>query len=128
MFVRLLVVVLTLVGAVPVRVCTCGAAHHHHTPTPKPIRDHAPARGSSPAVAPDPGPAEHHDPDCHAVKPRPLMSQGLQLDVTDVPTPDTLGVALTELVEPEPAAGEPVRDFHPPPNRPLFLSLCVLRN
>jgi hypothetical protein len=131
MVVRLLVVVLTVVGAIPVRICTCGAAHHHHhTPAPKPLcgHDHAPLPGSSPVVVPDPEPAEHHDADCHAVKPRPLMSVGLQLDFTDVPPADAMAVALPERPEVVPTPGYAIRDFHPPPNRPLFLSLCVLRN
>ena len=129
MVVRWLLVVLTLLGAVPVRICTCGAAHHHHHHAPLP-RDtsNQPAPGTLPAIDANPAPAEHHDADCHAIKPRPLMSLGVQFDVTDVPPADALAVALIEQPELEPLPGHAVREFHPPPDRPLFLSLRVLRN
>ena len=61
MSVRVLVVVLTVIGAVPIRICTCGAAHPCDN-VPEPVRE-APA-----GVTADP--AQHeHDADCHAVKP-----------------------------------------------------------
>jgi hypothetical protein len=127
MVVRLLVVVLTVFGAIPVRVCTCGAAHHHHHHAPPPRDTDRQPPPAQPAVAADPGPAEHHDADCHAVKPRPLMSVGLQFDLADVPPADAAAVAL---VGPPPAdvrAGHTIRETRPPPDRPLFLTLGVLR-
>lgn len=131
MVVRLLVVVLTVLGAIPVRICTCGAAHHHpHAPVPpsKSPCGHDHRDSATPAIASDSAPSEHHDADCHAVKPRPLMTLGLQFDVTDVPPADALAVALVEVPRFDPTRGQIVRDFHPPPNRPIFLSHSVLRN
>jgi hypothetical protein len=129
MVVRGLLVVLTLLGAIPVRICTCGAAHHHHHRAPQPRESsHLPPIGTLPAIDANPAPVEHHDADCHAIKPRPLMTLGLQFDVTDVPSADSLAVALIEPIAPEPSPGHSIRDFHPPPDRPLFLSLCILRN
>ena len=130
MVVRLLVVVLTLLGAIPVRICTCGAAHDHPAapvlPSKSPCGHDHDDRGA-PAYS-DSTPSEHHDADCHAVKPRPLMTLGLQFDVTDIPPTDALAVALVETPRFDPMRGHIVRDFHPPPNRPIFLSHSVLRN
>lgn len=128
MLVRLLVVVLTLIGAVPVRICTCGAAHQHHSPAPAPKDDcgHDHHNSNEPSIAPDP--LVHHDADCHAVKPRPIMSLGLQFNVTDIPPTDVLAVELVGSPMLVPIVGHEVRDFHPPPNRPLFLTFLVLRN
>jgi hypothetical protein len=117
MIVRLLVVVLTLIGAVPIRICTCGAAHHH---------DSQPLRELPAGVAADPA-HEHHDADCHAVKPRPLMSIGLSCVVMDVPVADGLSTPLPEPPRLEPAPGHDIRDAHPPPGRCDFLSYTVLR-
>ena len=120
MIVRLLVVVLTLIGAVPIRICTCGAAHHHDA-APQPIRE-LPA-----GVAPAPA-HEHHDADCHAVKPRPLMSLGLSCVLVDAPPADCLSVSLPEGIRLEPSPGHLIRDVHPPPGRCEFLGYTVLRN
>ena len=128
MVLRLLVVVLTLVGAIPVRICTCGAHSHPLFAKPVSAPDRAPTPDLPSIFAEDPAPAEHHDHDCHFVKPRPLMSVGLQFDVADVPPADALAVALEELPALAPIVGHTIRDFHPPPNRPLFISYCVLRN
>jgi hypothetical protein len=128
MLVRLLVVVLTIAGAVPVRLCTCGAAHHHHAQPPPPCDSHHHHHdGDFPALACDPA-HEHHDADCHAVKPRPLMSLGLQFDLTNVPPADSHSVALELPPEIGPTSGHALRDFHPPPDRPLFLVYSVLLN
>src|SRR5262245_27227409 len=118
MIVRLLVVVLTLIGAIPIRICTCGAAHH---------ADSSPLRETPPGVSADPGHA-HHDADCHAVKPRPLMSIGLSSSATDVPAADGIFVPLVEVPAVEPAPGHALCHAHPPPVHPSFLSYTVLRN
>lgn len=127
MAVRWLLVLMTLIGAIPVRICTCGAHDHVQvedstgtTPAPFPPSEYP--------IANDSTPTEEHDPDCHYVKPRPLMPPGPPLVYVDIPPLDALGVALAERPQPEAAAGERTREFHPPPNRPLFLTLLVLRN
>jgi hypothetical protein len=121
MVVRLFVVVLTLVGAVPIRVCTCGAAHEHASSSPREVQRELPH-----GVVPDPA-HEHHDADCHAVNPRPLMSAGLQVVVTDAPAPDALAVPFADDDSPAPSAGHADRQCHPPPNRPPHLAYTVLR-
>ena len=118
MIVRLLVVVLTLIGAVPIRICTCGAAHHHDT-APQPHRE-LPV-----GVVPT---SDHHDADCHAVKPRPLMSIGLSFIVVDAPGADCLIASLPDAARLAPALSHLIRDVHPPPGRCEFLSYTVLRN
>ncbi len=91
MVVRLLVVVLTLVGAIPVRICTCGAATTTHSlPSPPACRTAPRLQTGLSIIARTSSPAEHHDADCHVVKPRPLMSHGLQFDVVDVPPLDAI--------------------------------------
>jgi hypothetical protein len=117
MIVRLLVVVLTLIGAVPIRICTCGAAHHHDS---QPLPELPAGVGADPAH-------EHHDADCHAVKPRPLMSIGLTCTMMDPTTADCLAAVLPEAPHLKPAPGHAIRDVHPPPGRCDFLSYTVLR-
>ena len=127
MLIRLLVVVLALVGAIPVRICTCGAAHHS-PPAPAPRdADGEPASDSGSGIKSNSIPADHHDPDCHAVKPRPIMSLGLTCDTAQAPAGDTLAVAFADLCTFEPTSSPVVRDLDPPPDRPLFLTLLVLR-
>jgi hypothetical protein len=128
MVVRWLIVVLTLIGAIPVRICTCGAAHHHHPSVPPPRDADPEPPGPIPVIASNPSPAEHHDADCHAVKPRPLMSVGLQCIPADVPPVDALAAAFFDPPHLEPASGHALRDYDPPPDRPLFLTFRVLRN
>jgi hypothetical protein len=129
MIVRLLVVVLTLIGAVPIRICTCGAAHNHVPADvhPAPCSHNHEPQDRALDVSNAPG-HEHHDADCHAVKPRPLMSVGLSCASIDVPPADALAVALVEGVDLDPAPGHTVRDVDPPPRRALFLTYTVLRN
>lgn len=122
MVVRLFVVVLTLVGAVPIRVCTCGAAHEHASSSPRDVPHDLPH-----GVVPDPA-HEHHDADCHAVNPRPLMSAGLQVVVTDAPAPDALAVPFAHAAPEVATTDHAVRESHPPPNRPPHLVYTVLRN
>ena len=118
MIVRLLVVVLTVIGAVPIRVCTCGAAHHHDS---QPVPELPAGVGADPAH-------EHHDDDCHAVKPRPLMSIGLSCPMMDSPDADCLAAALPELLQLIAVPGHALRNAHPPPGRCDFLGYTVLRN
>lgn len=120
MIVRLLVVVLTLIGAVPIRICTCGAAHHHNSPSQSP--------GELPAGVGDDPAREHHDADCHAVKPRPLMSIGLICPAMDQPVEDCLAAVLPQAQRLELAPGQAICDVHPPPGCCEFLSYTVLRN
>jgi hypothetical protein len=126
MLVRWLVVVLALIGAIPVRVCTCGAAHHHAS-SPLPSNDPDSTPGSSPECSAEPA-REHHDLECHAVKPRPLMSLGLQADTPADPPTDAIAADVVEPPVRKPLCGYPFRDSDPPPNRPLYLTFGVLRN
>jgi hypothetical protein len=119
MIVRVFVVVLTVIGAVPIRICTCGAAHLHETAS-EPVGEVLAGVSSEPAH-------HEHDADCHAVKPRPLMSIGLTCPATDVPPADDFAVAAVELPQLEPAAVFAVRVVDPPPIQPLFLTDGVLR-
>lgn len=126
MLARLLVIVLTLVGVIPVRICTCGA----HNPFDSAIVI-APEAGCDQAAEPavtESTPTEHHDDDCHFVKPRPLMPVGVGLDVAVPPPDDSITVALLQPEVIAPRVGYAVRDFHPPPTHPLFITLLVLRN
>ena len=129
MVVRWLVVVLALVGAIPVSICTCGAIHDPFQSLFAPRSgEQEPPRGPIPGLEPSSGPTEQHDADCHAVKPRPLMSAGLQLDTVDAPAVDALATALTDPPRLELAVGHAFPDLDPPPDRPLFLIYCVRRN
>ena len=72
MIVRLLVVGLTLIGALPIRICTCGAASESEPVVPlapSPC-SHRHGQPDGLFVGVDTG-HTHHDADCHAVKPRP---------------------------------------------------------
>jgi hypothetical protein len=129
MVIRWLIVVLTLIGAIPMRICTCGAAHHHpsnfqaqavNTP------NHASVKF---AIDADPEQDEHHDHDCHVLKPRPIMSVGVQLHFTDVPSDDLMGIAFySPIASSISTIQSAIRISHPPPNRPLYITLRVIRN
>jgi len=118
MKVRLLVVVLTLIGAVPIRICTCGAAHACE-------RSPEPAGQLPPGVSSEPAQPEHES-ECQAVKPRPLMSIGLAYPAADIPPADGLAVAIVDAIQPGPTAGYAVRVVDPPPFRPHFQTDTVL--
>lgn len=134
MIVRALVAVMTLVGAVPFRVCTCGAAHHyHHADAPPPAPQPQPegvAHQQSAALSPNERPPHyHHDPDCHAVKPRPAMSLAVPAALVEMPDADFTGTATVEPPQPLIAPGHAATAARPPPRaRPLFLTLQVFRN
>jgi hypothetical protein len=129
MVVRLLVVALTLIGAVPIRICTCGAASGSKPDAPSAPSpcSHRHGQPDEPSVGVDSG-HTHHDADCHAVKPRPLMSIGLSSDVIDGPPADGLVAPLFEAPALHPSAGHAIRAVHPPPVHPSFLRYTVLRN
>ena len=128
MVVRALLAVLTLLGAVPFRVCTCGAAHvHQKAPAPQP--DHASHTGCGGHQAADDPPV--HDHDCPAVKPRAAMPLAVAATVAELPTDCPIVIVgdespasqtLTPLVSAEP------RSPDPPPGQPLYLTLRTLRN
>jgi hypothetical protein len=126
MFVRSLLAVLTLLGAVPLRICTCGAAHVHHAPPPILPSEPPPL---TPAVSPDDDqPAHAHD--CGVHKPRPAMSLAVPVSFADTPA-DVAVAALTPELPPV-VVGIFTADTEPrspdPPTKPLFLALCTLRN
>lgn len=156
MLIRLLVVVLTLVGPLPFRVCTCAAAVpaqtaagepiparptaatrkacgcDHGTAHPAPVRQVAPphvhADDSAPSRdAPHP---DRHESDCPAANPFPVVRDAVTPVAVDVPTDD---------VGPVPAVwGQTVRisttsALRPPaPPRasklPLYITLLSIRN
>lgn len=124
MLVRLLLTVLTLVGAVPLRICTCGAAHldHHVTPT-------QPTEPQPPGVHTDDNPVGHHH-DCPALKPTRSMSVAVAPVMADGTADDTSSVALTGFVIqlPMPPRSHVEPRSPDPPNRPLFVYVCNLRN
>jgi hypothetical protein len=123
MLVRLLLAVLTLVGAVPLRICTCGAAHlHQATPTPS-------GEPQAPGVHTDDGPVGHHH-DCPALKPKPAMSLAVPASFADHTTDSTPAVAGGAFAQEfTPGVCEFVEPRSPdPPNRPLFVHVCNLRN
>lgn len=136
MRIRVLVAVLTLLGSMPLRVCTCGAAHSHspepaphetgHTHHPDGDIDHAAPGGHHPNRT---APAGHsHDPDCHAVNPRPIIRDALADPHPVDPTHADGGLQTAALV-PTPATPhrEGVAPRAVPPGVPLYLSLLVLR-
>lgn len=119
MIVRVLIVLMTVVGALPFRVCTCGAVHHHHTTNPQPTQAPASPEADTP----------HHDPDCHAIKPRCAMTVGVSVPVLDWPTTDSFGFSAVETALPLTASVHAEIPSHPPPRgSPLYLTLNVLRN
>jgi hypothetical protein len=128
MVLRALIAVMTLVGALPFRVCTCGAAHVHHTAPP--LACDLPDHDLPCGCATDHGVPEH-DHDCPAVGPRCAMSvavpatpTGAESDSAQVaPVPHFTDTA-ARAVEP----GAKPRSPDPPPGRPLFLTLLTLRN
>lgn len=148
MLIRLLVVVLTVVGPMPFRVCTCAAALPARTAdTPAPAGaagktcrcgHTAPAKGTAPAGhdarahAADcdgahPNPHRH---DCPVASPRPLVRDAGTLPVPDAPTDG--GAPHAPLwVESVPLAGAAavsrIERSHPP-KLPLFITLLTLRN
>jgi hypothetical protein len=126
MVVRWLVVVLTLFGAIPVRICTCGAAHIF--PSAPPRDTDRPPPGPVPAFDSNSTPAEQHDADCHYIKPRPIMPPGVQCLPVDVPAIDAPILEFVHAPQLDPLPGHAVPDLDPPPNRPHFLSFTVLRN
>src|SRR5262245_40694038 len=121
MVVRLLVVVLTLLGAIPVRVCTCGAAHHHH-PSPPTLPAEHPDQ-TSPGVSEGDG-APVRPPAAGIHKRRAAMSLAVPLSRAD--TPADVAVAFTPAVS---AAGlilpfaTPIADPRSPdpPGRPRYI-------
>jgi hypothetical protein len=122
MVVRALLAVLTLVGAVPLRVCTCGAAHAHVETLPA-----TPAEHSDHADDCDP---VHHDDDCGVHEPRATMCEAVPVAAADAPAdhavapiafePAAFAAALAPLAI-EPRSPDP-------PTTPLYISFRALRN
>ena len=129
MVLRALIAVLTLVGAVPFRVCTCGAAHTHHHASPPPAHDAPDPCGHS-ACAPQEEPPQH-DHDCPAVKPRCAMAVAVPATPADTQFGEAPIAPLPQLsvLAPRPTSpGAKPRSPDPPPDRPLYLTLLTLRN
>lgn len=128
MLIRVLIVLLTLAGSMPLRVCTCGADHHHFAQAGAPDDAEEPASSADGPSARAPH-GHQHDDDCPAAHPRPLVRNVTLPPVIDVPTDATAGVfvvvALPHVLG-ESAVDRP--DPAPPPRVPLYLSLLSLRN
>lgn len=130
MVIRLLVVGLTLIGAVPVQICTCGA-HDHAVPQTAPVPDDDTDTSNAttlPLIAEVPEPARHHDHDCHFIKPRPMMPHGIVADTAKLPPAEFLASVVPVMAVPAVPSAESVCELRPPPNQPLFLTLLRLRN
>ncbi len=110
--VRLLLVLLTLTGPLPFRVCTCGA-HDHHDAEPAGERPH------------------HHSPDCPVCNPPPVKPAALTA-WADAPADDSVSLD-APVAEPRANAGrtggERARPAaHPPPDTPRYITFHTLRN
>ena len=129
MVLRAVIAVMTLVGAVPFRVCTCGAAHVQHHAPPVPAPDAPQPAEPALGVPNDCPPA--HDHDCPAVKPRCAMSVAVPAVPADVDVPAAFIAHLPEFAGLAPTADTPApkpRSPDPPPGRPLFITFLTLRN
>jgi hypothetical protein len=140
MLIRLLVVLLTLVGPMPLRVCTCAASSpalaSPPAPAPKTCRcthcppAKAPAPFAACAVAPHTHdePASHqHDRDCPAANPRPLVRDAGTPSVSAAPTDcgpaHAVGIELLPLAHDFAAPSERAHA----PRIPLYLAFLSLR-
>ncbi|HSQ54359.1 MAG TPA: hypothetical protein VLM40_01330 [Gemmata sp.] len=128
MILRAILAVLTLLGAVPFRVCTCGAAHVHRY-APPPAREDRAAPGP-PAFAADTSTPQHHH-DCPAAKPRAAMSVAVTASMVDIPADSPIIAAWVELPAAETmvlSSNDEPRSPDPPPKQPLFITYQSLRN
>ncbi len=138
---RWLALAITVAGAIPVRICTCGASLHLHGLSPFDGRQNIPPLPAP--ITPDESiladhlqPLVEHDPDCHLVRPRPLMAPGILPTPADLPDEANLGIPLVEMITWHelsiPNSVPLLLDSHPPPldlaSIPLHLALCQLRN
>jgi hypothetical protein len=138
---RWLALAITVAGAIPVRICTCGASLHLHGLSLFDGRQNIPPL-PAPTI-PDESiltdhlqPLVEHDPDCHLVRPRPLMAPGILPIPTDTPDEVSPEMPAVEIISWDglsiPDSVPFSLDSHPPPLRfspiPLHLVLCQLRN
>jgi hypothetical protein len=158
MVARLLLVLLTLAGPLPVRVCTCAASPTTCTdptcpssPTPAPERKtcgcghshHAESAGEhraelvgdcEPAHLPAAGVAHQHppvhQPDCPATQIQIRAAPTATVPTTAGPPDEPAApfVFLSEPVASTPSARTPDHVRHRAPARPLFITLLTLRN
>lgn len=143
---RLLVIVLTLVGPMPFRVCTCAAAPtvcrdpgcpvapkvkscscgHHHEAAAEVESDEA---GTGGGAATHAHPPEHKS-SCPAVQARPVADAAVPSDARDA-DPELPAECLATAADPFFAPGRPAGATVPErrrPPRPLFITLLTLRN
>ena len=156
MVARLLLVLLTLVGPLPVRVCTCaaspttcadptcpsaparaperktcGCGHSHHDDAA--VVSQAEAAGDcEPAHLPAAGVAHQHppahQPDCPATQVRAAPTATVPTTAGPPDEPPAPFVVLFEPVAPPPSAVTPDHVRHRAPACPLFITLLTLRN
>ena len=145
---RLLVIVLTLVGPMPFRICTCAATpitcndpscptapkvktcscgHHHASDADEAIETtETVAEGG---VASHTHPPEHQS-SCPTVQPRSAtdaMGQTEIRDVTPEAPPESIAVVSDPYFSPRHPVGRTVPDRRTP-SHPLFITLLTLRN
>jgi hypothetical protein len=140
MMLRWLALTITIAGAIPVRICTCGASLHLHDLSPWETQRSTPSR-LTPVTADFSvlieglQPLVEHDPDCHLVRPRPLMAPGVLPPPVEAPD-DTALVLIPQIISTtlllDPGSVAFWLDLHPPPlllpSVSLHLTLCQFRN
>ncbi len=149
MLIRLLVVLLTLVGPMPFRVCTCAASvpaqtpADAHTPTiPAAVKTcrcghNGPPKGTAPAgdarahaADCDGSHGNPHERDCPAANPRPVVRDAGPLTVVETPTDDGASHPMV-WVEFLPLARSQVACRPASPRSlklPLYITFLALRN
>ncbi len=130
MWLHWLAIAVAVAGTIPVRICTCGA--HLHAPFPRPLAaaNIRPAPADQPTLDSAAG-QEQHDPDCHYVRPRPLMPPGCLTTPESAPT-DAAAILVPALPDDSASAGNATGPIpgsrHPPPNDSLHIWNCCFRN
>lgn len=140
---RWLLLVVTIAGSIPVRICTCGASLHLHgspfrwgwgSTQAGWARTDASVAHRQIILTANLLPLEQHDPDCHLLRPRPLMGPSvLPAGADQLDDAATTLVLLPFCLEAPSLTADPLflRLPHPPPefsSIALHLALCQLRN
>jgi len=146
---RLLVIVLTLLGPLPMRVCTCTATpsvcsdpscptapavkscpcgHHHDSAEESEVTETTATVVEGVAVSHS-HPPEHQS-GCPTVQPRPVADAMGQIEARDV-TPDAAPENIVAVSDPFFSTRHPLGPTVPDrrmPSNPLFITLLTLRN
>jgi hypothetical protein len=150
MLIRLLVAVLTLVGPLPLRVCTCATAHPALTPESHGaqhnlthdetvqvdhlVPDETPIGGAASHLHSDCSDESRqpipHERECPAGNPRPLVREAVSPPTTDLPSDYDTPIVVTETpsrIGPHFATSF-VQQSTRTSNVPLYLTFLALRN